>query len=218
VLTCGVKPDRISVIPSGTDLTTFGGKTRQERTDDELRILYVGALIELKGIMPFAHALAEAASRHPGQIRWTLIGKGPLEEELGRVARPPGLFVEVLAPCAYADLPAHYAQHDVFVMPSLADEWGMVVNEAMATGLPVLGSTGCVAVEEMVAEGESGWKYAPGDRDGLAEALQKLLSRSRNELRAMGDKARATAFRHSDACTAGLFAQAVHEVLAELVK
>lgn len=212
VLTCGVKPDRISVVPSGTDLTTFGGKTRQERPDDELRILYVGALIELKGIMPFAHALAEAASRHPGQIRWTLIGKGPLEEELGRVARPPGLIVEVVAPCPYTDLPARYAQHDVFVMPSLADEWGMVVNEAMATGLPVLGSTGCVAVEEMVAEGESGWKYAPGDADGLAEALDKLLSRSRNELRAMGDKARAVAFLNSDEHVAEMILKAVRDV------
>jgi glycosyltransferase involved in cell wall biosynthesis len=97
-------------------------------------------------------------------------------------------------------------------MPSLADEWGMVVNEAMATGLPVLGSTGCVAVEEMVAEGESGWKYAPGDADGLAEALDKLLSRSRNELRAMGDKARAVAFLNSDEHVAEMILKAVRDV------
>ena len=215
VLACGVKPQMISVVPSGTDLTTFGSKIMQERSDDSLRLLYVGALIELKGIMPFAHALAEVASQHSREIHWTLIGEGPLAENLSKLALPPGLSVEVLAPCSYGDLPAHYGQHDVFVMPSLADEWGMVVNEAMAMGLPVLGSNGCVAVEEMVEERTSGWKYAPGNASELRNALTELLSRSKAELRVMGENARAAAFEISDERVAEMMMKVVRDVMCQ---
>ena len=59
-------------------------------------------------------------------------------------------------------LPALFAAADAFVFPTLADEWGVVVNEALAAGLPVLGSVHSQAVEELCAEGETGWIFDPG--------------------------------------------------------
>ena len=57
-----------------------------------------------------------------------------------------------------------YAKASLFAFPTLADEWGVVVNEAMAAGLPVLGSIYSQAVEELVEDGVSGWVFRPMNR------------------------------------------------------
>ena len=57
-----------------------------------------------------------------------------------------------------------YAKASLFAFPTLADEWGVVVNEAMAAGLPVLGSIYSQAVEELVEDGVSGWVFRQMNR------------------------------------------------------
>jgi glycosyltransferase involved in cell wall biosynthesis len=213
VLACGVEPERISVVPSGTDTRVFGNVTRRAHPGSELRLLYVGQLIPRKGLMPFALALAEAARGTSRQIRWTIAGRGPIETDLRQIAWPANVRVEFVGPQPYQALPDVYAGADAFVMPSLSDEWGLVVNEAMASGLPIFGCTGAQSVEELVQPHVSGWTYAPATEAELALALQELLAASQQELGEMGHHARETALAVSDENTATAMVAGVRKVL-----
>jgi len=213
VLSCGVHPDRISIVPSGTDTTVFGALTQRPHGEQELRLLYVGQLIPRKGLIPFAQALAHAARHHSRAIKWTIAGRGPLEAELRGLPWPSNVRLEFIGPQPYRALPGTYANAHAFVMPSLSDEWGLVVNEAMASGLPVLGCTGAQAVEELVQHGLSGWTFSPRNEEQLLRGLGELLGSSPGRLRTMGEHAREKALAVSDECTAAAMFAGIRKVL-----
>jgi len=213
---CGVKDENITIVPSGTDTVNFGRNLITKSDSTELKLLYVGALIPLKGIMPFAKILREEAARSKRRIRWQVIGRGADEDELKSMEWPPNFTFEMGGACGYHELPRIYAEHDVFVMPSLADEWGMVVNEAMASGLPVLGCTGTQAVEELVNPGENGWIYQPGDEAALRRALREMLGTEPAALLAMGHAARDVALECSDHLAAERILEALRKTTAPL--
>jgi glycosyltransferase involved in cell wall biosynthesis len=198
VIACGVRPDRISVVASGTDLAVFGKATKTSPENGSLRILYVGALIELKGIVGFARLFADEVTRVAINVTWTLVGRGPEREKLEQIALPANLRISIIDALEYKALATEYSNHDVFVMPSLCDEWGMVVNEAMVSELPVLGCTGAQAVEEMVIPGVTGWTYAPGDEPGMRLAIRQMLSLAQKDLIVMGQAAARRAHEFSD--------------------
>ncbi len=213
VLECGVSPGKITVVPSGTDTTLFGSTARVMPRGDELQLLYVGQLIPRKGVVPFARALAAAARETGRYICWTIAGRGPQADELRQVEWPANVRLNFLGPQPYRDLPKCYAGADAFVMPSLSDEWGLVVNEAMASGLPVLGCTGSQAVEELVVGGVSGWTYSPGDTATLRRELLSLLATPRSQLAEMGSVARRRALAVSDEHTASAMIYGIERAL-----
>ena len=69
-----------------------------------------------------------------------VVGTGCLGDSLERYTFPSNVTVRFLGAVPYGNLPNVYAECGLLVFPTLSDEWGMVVNEAMAAGLPVLGS------------------------------------------------------------------------------
>jgi glycosyltransferase involved in cell wall biosynthesis len=73
----------------------------------------------------------------------------------------------------------------------MADEWGLVVNEALAAGVPVLGSAYAQAVEELVEEGRTGWIFRPDHEDELYAALERFFAATESELNEMRVLARA---------------------------
>jgi glycosyltransferase involved in cell wall biosynthesis len=75
-------------------------------------------------------------------------------------------------------------------LPTLDDEWGLVVNEAFASGLPVLGTIYSQAITELVEDGETGWIYDPREEGAAAAALDRLFSTSSETLFAMRVQAR----------------------------
>jgi glycosyltransferase involved in cell wall biosynthesis len=85
-----------------------------------------------------------------------LVGDGPEAVRLARVPLPGNVTVRCSGTVAYEQITGAYARAGLFVFPTLAYEWGLVVNEAMAAGLPVLGSVYSQAVEELVRDGVSG--------------------------------------------------------------
>jgi glycosyltransferase involved in cell wall biosynthesis len=88
-------------------------------------------------------------------------------------------------------LPKFYAMADLFVLPSFYDTFGVVVDEAMASGLPVVTTTRVGAVADLVRDGENGRVVPPGDAEALADAVREILSdaelRQRMSLRASKD-------------------------------
>jgi glycosyltransferase involved in cell wall biosynthesis len=132
------------------------------------------------------HAVAGADAWH-----LVLLGEGVLRPDVERLRAELGLEDQVLMPGfkQYEDLPAYYGLAGAFVHASTVEPWGLVVNEAMAAGLPVLVSRQCGCAPDLVKEGRNGHTFDARDLAGLARLLGQL-SRPGVELAAMGTASR----------------------------
>ena len=86
----------------------------------------------------------------------------------------------------YHDLPAYYGLAGAFVHTSTVEQWGLVVNEAMAAGLPVLVSRNCGCAADLVQDGVNGFAFDPLDGDRMAALLTKVAGLSADEPRRHG--------------------------------
>jgi glycosyltransferase involved in cell wall biosynthesis len=149
-------------------------------------LVFAGQLVERKGLLPFLEQLEGWARAHPQRhINFKIAGSGPLEPLLRSRPAPDNLHLQWLGELPYEQLAQTLATSGLLVFPSLADEWGLVVNEAMAAGLPVLGSIYSQAVEELCEEGETGWCFRPDDPCDTRRALQRALETPWQQLHAM---------------------------------
>ncbi len=211
----GATDGKIFRVPYTTDVSRFAAHPLQRREDQARRFLYVGQLIERKGLLPFTRALSRWAEANPDRIiEFHLAGEGPLREILLRQAVPPNLKLAFLGNIAYWDLPAIYADAGIFAFPTLADTWGVVVNEALASGLPVLGSVYSQAVEELVDDGRNGWLFRPDDAEGMYQAIDRSMHAGLETLHNMRECARATALKMTPASVANL----IDDVVARIAK
>jgi glycosyltransferase involved in cell wall biosynthesis len=186
----GAPADRVVTVPQTSALAgvAAGDSVRREAR----RLLFVGQLIERKGIVPLLVALGRWGRRHPAeQVTLELVGDGPEAARVARVPLPANVTVRCRGTVPYEQVARAYARAGLFVFPTLADEWGLVVNEAMAAGLPVLGSVFSQAVEELVRDGVNGWVFRPNDPAALDAALDRSLAVEASELTRMGAAARA---------------------------
>jgi glycosyltransferase involved in cell wall biosynthesis len=113
--------------------------------------------------------------RRGGALDLVLLGDGPLRQRLLRVRHDAGLDRHVHLPGfkQYDELPVFYGLATAFILPSTTEQWGLVVNEAMASGLPVLVSRACGAAE-LVREGENGHVFDPERAGDIARAIEWL--------------------------------------------
>jgi 1,2-diacylglycerol 3-alpha-glucosyltransferase len=110
-----------------------------------------------------------------GPEAWSLviIGDGELKRQLFALRDQLGLRDKVLfpGPKKYEALPAYYGLAGAFIHGSTTEQWGLVVNEAMAAGLPVVVSNRCGCAADLVQEGRNGFSFDPNDALGFATAL-----------------------------------------------
>jgi glycosyltransferase involved in cell wall biosynthesis len=154
-------------------------------------ILSVGRLIHLKGYKLLIAAWSKLTPKVARNCILRIAGTGPLREDLEEQARKAGLdSVEFVGFVEYDNLPLLYCDADIFILPSLEETWGFVVNEAMASGLPVLCSKYAHA-REMVNEGENGYLFDPLSADDTILKINTLFER-RSEWKEMGRRGRET--------------------------
>ncbi len=139
---------------------------------------YVGRLVPQKGI----HILLEAMARLAEPYRLMIVGRGPIRDELIHQARDLGLNgrFELHEEVGHGDVPAYMARMSILVLPSLTtsiwkEQFGHVLIEAMASGLPVIGSDSG-AIPEVI--GNAGLVVQEGNVEALAAAIDRLLSDS----------------------------------------
>ncbi|CCH02842.1 glycosyl transferase group 1 [Fibrella aestuarina BUZ 2] len=155
-------------------------------------LIYVGRLIDIKNLAALLNAFAAAHQTIPSDMadEWGLIllGEGDQKALLQAQAAQLGLAERVvfLPGCDWRDVPRYLALADVFVLPSLSEPWGLVVNEAMACGLPVLVSDRCGCAVDLVRDGQNGYTFAPDVPEQLPERLRQLLAASTDERDRMG--------------------------------
>jgi glycosyltransferase involved in cell wall biosynthesis len=90
----------------------------------------------------------------------------------------------------YDELPAYYGLASAFVHASTTEQWGLVVNEAMASGLPVILSERCGCAPDLVREGVNGFTFDPYDVDALAGLMQRVAAMTDEQRHAMGRSSR----------------------------
>lgn len=178
--------------PSGhahSQSLTMGKQGRPTaKRDSKLRFLYVGALAEHKGVRLLLQAWRSFAVVAP-DAELILVGDGNLKTEMQAFCasyKIPGVhFTGHLAPQAVS---RHYMKADVFILPTLQDLFGLVVLEAMASGLPIL-TTMYSGARELVTNGENGYVFNPLDKNEFLAVLEKTY-RNRSRLADMGKQSK----------------------------
>ena len=116
--------------------------------------------------------------RLAGGESWDLVilGDGDLRPQLEAYRTQLSLepFVAMPGFKQYDELPTWYGLASAFILPSLKDTWGLVVNEAMAAGLPVVVSNRCGCAQDLVREGVNGFTFDPLDVEGLARLMHRM--------------------------------------------
>ena len=154
-----------------------------------MTFLYSGKLVYRKAFDVLLAATEILAARR-NDFRLIVMGDGPdrsLLEKTSAAARAlmiPAGFKEL------AQVAQVYAECDALVFPSRYDGWGIAVVEAMAAGMPVIGSRGAASAHDLVRDGESGYLVESGDAKALAAAMGRLLD-APDHVRKMGEAARA---------------------------
>jgi len=171
----GFPEDRLIVTPLWVDSNLWFPETQISRKrDGPLRVLFVGGLSWRKGI-PY---LFEAARRCGREVRLMLVGSR-MDELESYLAENSDLF-SWIGPQTKPALRRIYGEHDVFVLPSLADTFGFVALEAMACGLPVIISDNCGAPVP-----DSNWRTPVMNADAIASRLA-LYAENRDLLQEHG--------------------------------
>src|SRR6266581_2024605 len=136
-----------------------------------------------------AYAAYRQKSEASGNPPWdvVLLGDGPLREALNSQLSTLNLHAHVHLPGfkPYDELPVYYALAKAFVHASTTEQWGLVVNEAVASGLPVIVSDRCGCVPELVRG--NGFTFDPIDERELPSRLLQIASLSDDERRSLGD-------------------------------
>jgi glycosyltransferase involved in cell wall biosynthesis len=190
----GAPTERIFRIAYTTSIDRFTVTPLSRSPGHARRLLFCGQFVERKGLLPFLQVLSRWAADHPQQlIQFALAGDGPLRSDIDKMPLARNVKLEFLGVFQYDDLPGIYASAGVFVLPTLADTWAVVVNEALASALPVLGSAYAQAVEELVQDGKNGWIFKPDDAQDTYSAIDRMMNTSDNELDAMRSRGRAAA-------------------------
>jgi len=135
--------------------------------------------IERKNVARLLSAFHHYRTQVPQGWRLVILGTGPDEEALRQQVAEEGIPDVTFAGFRQFDsLIAYYALAGAFVHPALQEQWGLVVNEAMACGLPVLVSRTVGAAHDLVVDGENGFKFDPNRVGEITEALTRLSASS----------------------------------------
>lgn len=192
----GYPPDHLTMIPNFVPAADFPVRDERLRAEarseldlpDEVTVFgTVASLIDYKNHLGVVEAAGRLAAEHP-EARWLFVGDGPMREAIESRAAQLGLADRVRLTGRRTDVPRLLQACDAFILPSLFEGMPNAVLEAMATGLPVIG-TAVSGTEELIEEGRTGWLIEPGSSDALETAMRQALAR-RGDWLEMGAAAR----------------------------
>jgi glycosyltransferase involved in cell wall biosynthesis len=185
----GADPRRFFLLPWAIDNERFAAASRfgpGEReamrarfgiAPEHVVFVFSAKLVPRKDPMTLLRAVARMRQRDRAAVLF--LGHGELRGELEAFAREHGLRAHFAGFVNQSDLPKHYAMSDVFVLPSVYEPRGAVINEAMACGLPVIVTDRCGSIGDIVIEGANAFVVPAGDDEAMARALDELMDESR---------------------------------------
>jgi glycosyltransferase involved in cell wall biosynthesis len=154
--------------------------TRREELDLPGRyFLFAGRLVREKGVFELLSAYAKLQERLRRQIGLVFVGDGESRKKLEKQAAVISTSSGVIKFAGFAhreQLAAYYGLAEMLILPTYSDTWGLVVNEAMACGLPVILSSAAGCAVDLVRDGWNGLTIPPHDVSALAAAMDGLAS------------------------------------------
>ena len=135
-------------------------------------ILSVAYLLERKGLQYLIQACAKL-KKEGNNVALIIVGEGPCKQDLEKSSVQNG--GETIFTGYVPNLVDYYLAADVFVLPTLDDVWGFVINEAMVCGLPVVTTKNAGASRDLVRDGVNGYVVEPGSSSDLVRAVKKIL-------------------------------------------
>ncbi len=195
----GIRSEGRFLAPFAVDNQWFGTIADQQRPRrGEIRrsqglpsgrlLLFAGRLVPKKNLAAVLKALQ--AHGRP-QLSLLIVGSGPEEFYLRQQVQQLGLtqiFFRSFE--SQEEVAKLYAAVDGLILPSLSEGWGLVVNEAMASGLPVLVSRRCGCAVDLVREGQNGYLLDPVDEQSIIESLNRFVRLTDEEVGAFGEASR----------------------------
>lgn len=177
----GVRPDRIVTRPYL--VSTFASEAAAPKaapdyaSGEKLRCLYVGQLIQRKGVQCALQALASLDSALRARVQMDIVGDGPMRGELQALCRKLGIDDSVLfhGRQPYEALSGFYNHAHAFIFPTYSDYRALGPFEAMSAGLAILASIHDGGIDETVDEGNNGFRFDPHHIEQLTEKLATIL-------------------------------------------
>ncbi|BAT55534.1 group 1 glycosyl transferase [Nostoc sp. NIES-3756] len=161
-------------IPYYCDLAAFSQEIPQ-RPRTPITILFCGQMIARKGVDLLLQVL-ETLINMGLEARLLLVGReADLPQMLTQVSQTTQRYIEYAGFQAPEDLPQFFRQADIFVLPSRHDGWGVVVNQAVGAGLPVICSDAVGAANDLIEQGKNGYIFPNGDVAALTQILADYL-------------------------------------------
>jgi glycosyltransferase involved in cell wall biosynthesis len=170
-----VPEDRLHVVPVGVDPTVFRPLPHVDRVPGRL-MTTASADVPMKGLVPLLEALAKVRTERP-DAHLVVIGAPKSKSAIpGRISQL-GLddAVEFVSGVSTESIVERYAQAELACVPSLYEGFSLPAVEAMACGVPVVGTTGGAVPEVIGADGDTGLLVPPGDPSALATAIVRAL-------------------------------------------
>jgi glycosyltransferase involved in cell wall biosynthesis len=170
-----IDPRRVVLAPVGVDTAAWPVLPPREKPSTPIRLLSVGRLHPAKGhatVIRVVHGLREGGL----DARLTILGGGPMQAELAALISSLGLegTVDLRGSVAEAEVRAAFAEADVFVLASDFEPLGVVFMEAMAAGVPVIGTRNG-GVSEIVQDGRTGLLIDPSDEAAIRAAILRVV-------------------------------------------
>lgn len=184
---------KISVVCNGVDIKNFGDSSNKDKLRRQLSIstdFFVGIIARLsdvKGHTYLIQAMSEVIKEFP-QSKLLIVGQGKTKDALTRQVNDLGLEASILFIPEIEDTKNLLVAMDIFVMPSLQEGLGLALMEAMAQGIPVVGSA-VGGIKTLIQDKKNGLLVAPADSAALAGAIITLLNDAALR-RALGGAAR----------------------------
>ena len=222
VMNYGVLERDVFTAPNAVDTELFAQRAGAVRQQTEkhrqalhlpLRFfLFVGRMVREKGVFDLLEAYGKLTPELRTLVSLVLVGEGIARDEVTRRAMQIAPGQVRCAGFVHRDqLASYYALAESFIFPSHSDPWGLVVNEAMACGLPVISSDAAGCVADLIEDNWNGRVVRRGDVMQLASAMEELGRDSALRTQ-MGNHGRERILRYSpEACAAGI-AQAARSV------
>jgi glycosyltransferase involved in cell wall biosynthesis len=220
---CGVSPTRIAFAPHSVDTVRFGdadgehaARAREWReelgiSDDSVTFVFAAKLIPKKD----PQLLFDAFMALNSSAHLVFFGDGELEATLREHARGRAN-VHFLPFQNQRTMPAVYRLGDIYVLPSRGpgETWGLAMNEALASGRPVIASSRVGGARDLVQEGRTGWVFESKNGHDLSRVMRAALASGRDGLRRMGGNAQSLSKEWSTETAADAIARAAVQAFA----
>lgn len=198
-------PRPVSVIPYAAALPEVSETTVRPALSDPsapLRLLFVGRLVERKGVEVLVRALARLRHRRDADL--VIVGSGHRADNITRTAALEGVaeHVHMRGLVTAAELAREYSECDIFVLPAVVDArgdtegLGVVLLEALAYERPVVASS-AGGIVDVIRDGVTGWLAQPGDAEVLADRILAVASDPEGARRIAAQGKREAAVRFS---------------------